>query len=251
MTTPPNFAAQPRPRRGGAAAARRGRPQSEYISRPPVGTRRPRSQVIEPSPNVFINYIPPNFTEADLRALCSQYGEIVSSKIMINLDTGQSKCFGFVKMKDVSQAAAVIRGIDGMTIGNKKLLAKYAESQEKREKISTMLYIKRLPMSVDSNTVLHLFSRYGEILQVSPHAMDSIEPQYWRCFVQFATQSQATEAMNAMNNQIIVEGTRPIHVRYADETRLSGTFVYPTPYPQKSTPSESSDSTFLPDFFFH
>lgn len=251
MTTPPNYVAQPRARRGVDAAARRGRPQSEYFSRPSFGTKRPRSQVIEPSPNVFINYIPPNFTEADLKALCSQYGEIVSSKIMINLDTGQSKCFGFVKMKNIAQATAVIRAIDGMTIGNKKLLAKYAESQEKREKISTMLYIKRLPMSVNQETVRQLFSRYGEILQVSPHAVDSIEPQYWRCFVQFATTSQATEAMNAMNNQIIVEGTRPIHVRYADESRLSGTFVYPTPYLADTRPPQEPGMNFLPDFFFN
>ena len=92
----------------------RGRPRSEYIQRTSAGTRRPRSQVIKPSPNVFINYIPPHYTEADLRQLCAPYGEIVSSKIMINLDTGQSKCFGFVKMRDINQATAVIHGIDGI-----------------------------------------------------------------------------------------------------------------------------------------
>ena len=229
------------------SGGRRGRPQSEYIQRTTFGTRRPRSQVIEPSPNVFINYIPPNYTEADLRALCSQYGEIVSSKIMINLETGQSKCFGFVKMRDINQAAAVIRGIDGMVIGNKTLLAKYAESQERRERLSTMLYIKRLPMSVSTQDVVRLFCRFGTILQISPHNVDNIEPQYWRCFIQFETQAQATQAMNVMNNQIIAEGTIPIHVRYADESRLSGTFVVP---PTAPLTTEEQQRNILPSFFF-
>ena len=248
MSVPPTFTAKPRARRGGGGQ-RGPRSNSEYISRSPVGpNRRPRSQVIEPNTNVFINFIPPNYTEADLRALCSQYGEIVSSKIMINLENGQSKCFGFVNMRTLEQAAALIRGIDGMIIGEKKLLAKYAESQEKQERKSTMLYIKRLPLSIDAQDVLRIFNVYGEILQVLPHTVDSIEPQYWRCFVQFSTQNAATEAMKAMNNQIIVEGTRPIHVRYADESKLNRTFVVPTPVPTQTISQEPRN--LLPSFFF-
>jgi hypothetical protein len=36
--------------------------------------------------------IPSDFTEADL---CAEYGTIICRKIMINLDTGEGKCFGF------------------------------------------------------------------------------------------------------------------------------------------------------------
>ncbi|EAY18766.1 hypothetical protein TVAG_267990 [Trichomonas vaginalis G3] len=238
--------AQPRAR----AAFRGPRPQSESFQRTPASGRRPRSQVITPSTNVFINYIPPRFTEQDLRNLCSQYGEIISSKIMINLETGQSKCFGFVKFRELSQAHAAIQAIDGMSIGNKRLLAKYAESQEKHEKLSTMLYIKHLPLSIDVNGVYQIFSRFGEITQVSPHSVDSTDPQYWRCFVRYQTQEAATEAMS-MNNQIIVEGSRPIHVKYADEARLSGSFVLPPTGSTPSAPTEDEQRKLLPSFFFN
>lgn len=239
--------AQPRARGG----FRGQRPQSESFQRSPMPGRRPRSQVITPSTNVFINYIPPRFTEQDLRDLCSQYGEIISSKIMINLETGQSKCFGFVKFRELSQAHAAIQAIDGMPIGNKRLLAKYAESQEKHEQLSPMLYIKHLPLSIDANGVYQIFSRFGEIENVSPHTIDSTDPQYWRCFVRYTTQQAATEAM-AMNNQIIVEGSRPIHVKYADEARLSGSFAYPPTGSTPSTPqNEEEQRKFLPSFFFN
>lgn len=220
-----NLSPRPRPNRN---RNRGTRPVSQQIQRNSAIPRaRPRSYAIEPSNNVFISYIPPNYTEAHLRELCSPYGEIVCSKIMINLETGQSKCFGFVKFRELSQARAAIEGINGMKIENKVLLAKYAQSHEREEKASSMLYIKRLPLSVTTTNVMSIFSRFGEILQVTPHSIDAVDPMYWRCFVQFANEETATRAMNEMNNKIICEGTRPIHVRYADETRLSGRFVVP------------------------
>jgi len=221
------------------------RPTSEVFEREKTIRHRPRSQNIEPSTNVFVNYIPPEFTENDLRNLCSNYGDIVCSKIMINLETGQSKCFGFVRFAGLQEAQAAIRGINGMTIGNKRLLAKYAESHEKKERVSTMLYIKRLPLSVKENDVIRVFSPFGEILQITPHTLDSVDPHYWRCFLQFVNQDSATKAMAMMNNQIIAPNTRPIHVRYADEQRLSGTFMVPTGF------SEQDELHLLPSFLFN
>lgn len=236
-----------RPRQGNRHFTR---PYSDVIHHPAPPRSRPRSQNIEPSNNVFINYIPPEYTESDLRELCSKYGEITNSKIMINLETGQSKCFGFVKFKELSQAKAAIEGINGMAIGTKRLLAKYAESHEKRERACNMLYVKRLPLSVNPPGVMSIFSRFGEILQVSPHAMDSVDPMYWRCFVLFATTEAATAAMNEMNNKIIVHGSRPIHVRYADETRLSGSFMI-SPFSSTGDISYENERKLLPSFLFN
>ena len=209
-----------------------------------------RSQVIEPSTNVFISYIPPDFTEQDLRNLCSQFGEIICSKIMINLETGQSKCFGFVKFKDLSQSTAAINGINGLQIGNKTLLAKYAESQEKKETVSKMLFIKRIPLFVDTNAIVQLFSRFGTILSVSPcHKFEGPEQKYWGCFVQYPSIQSATAAIDAMNNQIIAPGTMPIHVTYAYESRHSGSYAFP---PRVQTPEFTTEEqrNLLPSFFF-
>ena len=227
------------------------RPASTSFQRTPYQNKR-RSQNIEPSTNVFISYIPPDFTEQDLRNLCSQYGEIICSKIMINLQTGQSKCFGFVKFKDLSQATAAIKGINGMQVRNKKLLAKYAESQEKKETVSRMLFIKRIPIFVDTNTVISLFSRFGDILSVSPcHKIEGPEQKYWGCFIQYPSIQSATAAIDEMNNQIIAPGTMPIHVTYADESRHIGQYF--TPPPPVATPdfAVQEPRNLLPSFFFN
>ncbi|EAX88644.1 hypothetical protein TVAG_023270 [Trichomonas vaginalis G3] len=245
MSEDRNLAAAPRRR-----INRWERPKSEAFVKDRIQTKKTRSQTIEPSTNVFINYIPPNYNQDDLKNLCSQYGEIVCCKIMINLETGQSRCFGFVRFKELSQAAAAIRGIDGMTIGNKKLLAKYAESHERQEIASSMLYIKKLPNSVSIEDVRRMFGVYGRIIQCVQHSVTSLDNESWRCFIQYYSQEEATNAMHFMNNKIVVEGTKPIHVRYADETRLSGNYILPPPVMTEDLP-QIDQHQLLPSFFFN
>lgn len=209
---------------------------------------RPRSQPIEPSTNIFINYIPPEFTEEDLHRLCSEYGTIICSKIMINLETGQSKCFGFVRFETLDQARAAINGLQGKIIGSKKLLAKFAQSKEKAERESLTIYIKHLPLFITQEDIFHIFSQFGNILQVVKHNIDLKEPQFWRCIVQYEKIEYAAAAIHAMNNKIIAEGTRPIHVRYADESRLS--LPLPLITPSNSASFQSNERQYLPSFLF-
>lgn len=49
--------------------------------------------------NLFVNYLPARAGDDALCALFSTYGEVESCKVMIDLHTGLSRCFGFVKYK--------------------------------------------------------------------------------------------------------------------------------------------------------
>jgi RNA recognition motif-containing protein len=170
---------------------------------------------------------------------------------MINLETGQSKCFGFVRFSTLPEAQAAIRGLNGRQIGSKRLLAKYAESREKQEQASTMIYVKRLPVTIDHTVVIDLFGRFGQIVDVTPHDIDSIDPQCWRCVIRYATVAAATSAIQAMNNQIVVANSRPIHVRFADESRMSGSFLLPTESPpDRQLIGEGEARALLPSFLF-
>ena len=52
---------------------------------------------------LFVAHIPFDMTEAELLALCSQYGDVISASIMRH-DLGVSKCFAYVKFKLQSAA---------------------------------------------------------------------------------------------------------------------------------------------------
>jgi RNA recognition motif-containing protein len=146
---------------------------------------------------------------------------------MINLETGQSKCFGFVRFSSLPEAHAAIQGLNGRLVGFKRLLVNYAESREKQKRASAMLYIKRLPVSVSQDVVIELFSRFGEVQSLTPHVLDRIDHQFWRCVIRYGNFSVAETALTAMNNQIIAPNTPPIHVGFADESRMSASFGQP------------------------
>jgi RNA recognition motif-containing protein len=55
---------------------------------------------------------------------------------MINLETGESKGFGFVRFSTHEEAKSAIDGLNGRHVQTKQLLAKFAESREKRDRVS-------------------------------------------------------------------------------------------------------------------
>ena len=61
--------------------------------------KRPRGRSNETfeNTNLFVNFIPPEYKEDDLHRMFAPFGHIVSTKLMIDLRTHESKCFGFVK----------------------------------------------------------------------------------------------------------------------------------------------------------
>ena len=211
--------------------------------------KRHLSQPIQPSTNVFLNFIPPSFTENDLRKLCEPYGTIICSKIMINLETGESRCFGFVRFETLNQAQAAIKALNGLIIEGKRLLANYAESHEKKERQTKRIYVKHIPLIINQEYVLHLFSQFGKVIQVIPHHIENQEPQYWRCFIQYDSIDSASNAIYHMNNYIIVPDYRPIHVKYADESRLASTPIV-TPPNTKLLIETHNEQDLLPSFLF-
>lgn len=62
--------------------------------------------------NLFVGNLSPETTEATLEKLFSEFGEIVSLKIIKDPETGMSKGFGFVEMADKFHAFDAIDNID-------------------------------------------------------------------------------------------------------------------------------------------
>ncbi|MFW6327351.1 MAG: RNA recognition motif domain-containing protein, partial [Bacteroidota bacterium] len=54
--------------------------------------------------NVFVAKLGSSTTGDDLHQLFSEYGEVVSAKVIFDRETGNSKGFGFVEMKNDEEA---------------------------------------------------------------------------------------------------------------------------------------------------
>jgi RNA recognition motif-containing protein len=82
---------------------------------------------------LFVGSLPFQTTEDELHAMFSTHGNVASSKIISDRETGQSRGFGFVEMTDDAQAQAAIQKLNGSTVGTRQIVVNVAKPMEKRE----------------------------------------------------------------------------------------------------------------------
>jgi len=68
-------------------------------------------------------------TEESLKELFSTCGEVLSTKIIIDRDTGRSKGFGFVEMAAKNDGVKAISSLDGQEVNGRNI--KVNEAQQK------------------------------------------------------------------------------------------------------------------------
>jgi RNA recognition motif-containing protein len=76
-----------------------------------------------------LNYQTP---EEDLRDLFAQYGEVVSSNVITDRDTGRSRGFGFVEMSSEEEANAAQNALDGQEFDGRQLKVNEAKPKNDR-----------------------------------------------------------------------------------------------------------------------
>ncbi len=73
-------------------------------------------------------------TEEDVRELFSKSGEVESTKIITDMNTGSSKGFGFVEMTTPEDAQKAIDALNGSSFMDRTLVVSEARPQQAREK---------------------------------------------------------------------------------------------------------------------
>jgi len=71
-------------------------------------------------------------TETELKDAFSAFGSVDTANVIMDRDTGRSKGFGFVEMKNDEEAKAAIAGLDGKKMGDRNLRVNEARPKEDR-----------------------------------------------------------------------------------------------------------------------
>lgn len=82
--------------------------------------------------NIYVGNLAYSVTEAELRSLFEQHGEVSSANLIIDKFTGQSKGFGFVEMPQKEQADAAIAEANGADLGGRRITVNEAKPREDR-----------------------------------------------------------------------------------------------------------------------
>jgi len=76
--------------------------------------------------NIYVANIPFKATEAELKGLFEEYGEVSSAKIILDKFTQRSRGFGFVEMSDDAAAQNAISTLNGADFMGKNLVVNEA-----------------------------------------------------------------------------------------------------------------------------
>jgi|APGre2960657468_1045069.scaffolds.fasta_scaffold173310_1 RNA recognition motif-containing protein len=83
--------------------------------------------------NIFVAKLDYNMTQEELKQLFEQYGTVTKVSIATDRETGKSKGFAFLEMKNDDEAQRAISSLDGHKINSRPITVKQAEDRPKKE----------------------------------------------------------------------------------------------------------------------
>ncbi len=82
--------------------------------------------------NIYVGNLPYTVSEEDLGNMFTQYGEVASVKLVMDMYSGRSKGFAFVEMPDNSQADTAIKALNKSRMHDREIKVNQAEAKGKR-----------------------------------------------------------------------------------------------------------------------
>jgi len=81
---------------------------------------------------LYVGNLPFETTEDDLHQLFSAHGQIVSAKLITDMETGRSRGFGFVEMSTEDEAKAAIEKMNKAKVGSRELTVNEARPRPEK-----------------------------------------------------------------------------------------------------------------------
>ena len=81
--------------------------------------------------NIFVGNLPWRTDDQELENLFSQYGEVISAKVISDRETGRSRGFGFVEMED-DAALEAIENLNGQEMDGREIRVNEANDRPQR-----------------------------------------------------------------------------------------------------------------------
>lgn len=81
---------------------------------------------------IYVGNLPYTTQDEDLNEAFSAFGEVESTIVIRDRETGRSRGFGFVEMSDSSSAKAAIESLNGKNFQGRNLTVNEAKPRENR-----------------------------------------------------------------------------------------------------------------------
>jgi RNA recognition motif-containing protein len=81
---------------------------------------------------LYVGGLAYSVTDKELEELFAEHGTVVSTAVIKDRDSGQSKGFGFVEMSSEDEAQNAIKALNGQELSGRSIMVNAARPQEDR-----------------------------------------------------------------------------------------------------------------------
>ncbi|KAK9762942.1 hypothetical protein K7432_010823 [Basidiobolus ranarum] len=173
--------------------------------------------------NIYIKGLTQDTTDDTLYDMCMSYGNIVSSKAIIDQKTGTCKGYGFVMYEDSDQSKAAIDDLNSK--GYQVSFAKVMTHKSPQESFSTRLknlqdvhstniYMSNLPLDMSESQLEELFHPYSIISNRILRDQSGVSRGVG--FARMSDRDAAVSIIQKYNGVVLPGAHLPLQVRFAD-----------------------------------
>ena len=81
---------------------------------------------------LYVGNLPYGVSDSDLERVFQAHGSVQSAQVIVDRDTGRSKGFGFVEMRNDQDAQKAIQALNGQDFNGRALTVNEARTREER-----------------------------------------------------------------------------------------------------------------------
>ncbi|XP_053677473.1 protein alan shepard [Anopheles nili] len=168
--------------------------------------------------NLYIRGLQQGTTDKDLVNMCAQYGNIISTKAILDKTTNKCKGYGFVDFESPSCAEGAVKGLQAK--GIQAQMAKVGiwvlhRPAIQQEQDPTNLYIANLPLNYKETDVENLLSKYGQVISTRI-LRDQNAQSKGVGFARMESRDKCEQIIQIFNGTQLPGAKEPLLVKFAD-----------------------------------
>lgn len=161
---------------------------------------------------LYVGDIDKSLTESDLRRAFEKFTRVLGIRICRDEKTNESLGYAYVNCYTKAEAENAMKNLNCRTIEGKPCRVSWVERDPtKRKTGEANLLVKNLCNKVDSESLLHTFQYYGDLISVKV-CLDELGVSKGFGFVRFASEKAAEDALKQINISNVMFGGKRVHV---------------------------------------
>ncbi|GAB4832626.1 30S ribosomal protein 2, chloroplastic [Ancistrocladus abbreviatus] len=179
----------------------------------PTTTQDPSSEAAR---RLYIGNIPRTVDNEELLLIAEEHGAVEKVEVMYDKYSGKSRRFGFVTMKSVEDANAVVEKLNGTEIGGRQIKVNITEKPLQTVDLSSLqmddsqfidsphkVYAGNLAKTVTTETLKNFFSEKGKVLSAKVSRVPGTSKSSGFGFVTFSSDEEVEAAISSFNNAVL------------------------------------------------